>query len=68
MEPKNEVQDEEIDGLPVLENPCEKCDGRGHSLRGEWDRCVPCGGTGYIATPAGMKILHLIAHNIRTMT
>jgi len=51
------------DGLPVLEAECKRCKGRGHSLVGEWDRCVPCEGRGYLPTPAGLRILHLIAHN-----
>jgi RecJ-like exonuclease len=59
---ESQKQDEQIDGLPALEVECQNCAGRGHSLRGHWDRCVPCEGTGYIPTPAGLRILRLIAH------
>jgi DnaJ-class molecular chaperone len=59
------ARDGEATDLPVLEVVCERCEGRGHSLRGRWDRCVPCDGAGYIPTPLGARILSLIAHQSR---
>ena len=43
--------------LPELETVCEHC-------RGKWSDCHRCGGSGYIPTEFGERVLALLRHNI----
>jgi DnaJ-class molecular chaperone len=47
-----------MDTLPLLEQPCEPCDGKTGR-----NTCEYCGGTGMVATEAGELILSLIFNN-----
>ena len=52
--------------LPILENKCDHCNGNGFfgSRNGE-DRedCHKCGGSGFVPTSIGARILELVRHN-----
>jgi hypothetical protein len=48
---------EALESLPELETACEHC-------RGKRTECYRCGGTGYIPTEFGEKVLALILHHI----
>jgi DnaJ-class molecular chaperone len=55
--------------LPILEQLCYHCDGLGlyDDGSGARDRCTACGGSGYIATESGERILALMRHNLKPM-
>jgi DnaJ-class molecular chaperone len=56
------------DATIQLEKKCPRCDGAGGSKRdydNVWDRCVQCGGSGYLTTAMGERILSLIEHNLK---
>lgn len=57
-----------LEKLPELETVCKNCDGRGHSRAGAWDKCIPCGGTGYILTPVGDQVLDFLRHHLSQMS
>lgn len=51
--------------IPILENTCTHCSGRGvfsdFSEEG-FVNCHKCRGTGYIPTEAGLQVISLIRH------
>lgn len=56
------------DALPALETECWKCEGDGNnfyaleSFKG-YKVCDECGGSGYLPTQAGRRVLELVRHN-----
>lgn len=52
-----------------LEERCEACDGSGsrHSEQSGRRRCGMCGGSGFVATAFGEKVLALMRHNFRPL-
>jgi DnaJ-class molecular chaperone len=58
-----------IQTLPILELPCEKCQGRGwYSFGGgEKETCPACEGAGYAPTEFGERVISLMRHNLRPM-
>jgi hypothetical protein len=52
-----------------LERVCWSCGGRGGSddCYGRHFPCNACGGSGYIRTALGEKVLALMQHNIRSL-
>jgi len=56
-EQKNDGREEEM-RLPELEVVCDHCGGK-------WSDCHRCGGTGYVPTPFGEKVLVLIQRHGR---
>ena len=55
--------------LQELEKPCEWCNGKGVRVDMQSDdgfsECYKCGGSGFIPTHDGAKILALMRHNSR---
>ena len=61
-------EDKVNDTLPVLEQPCRKCGGRGtYSGGGDRETCGLCEGAGYVPTEVGMRVLDLMRHNFRPL-
>lgn len=58
-----------IDELPILETPCEACEGKGgnEDRGGLWYPCYACKGAGHQPTEAGMRVLALMRHNFGWM-
>jgi hypothetical protein len=54
----SEQAKETLEKLPELETVCDRC-------RGQWSGCSDCGGTGYIPTDFGEKVLSLVLHHVR---
>jgi hypothetical protein len=54
------------DPLPILETPCERCEGSGQIQYGggDGDRCPICDGAGHEPTPLGERFLSLMRHNL----
>ena len=60
--------DNVADTLPVLDQPCRKCGGRGtYGGGGVRERCGLCDGAGYVPTAFGDRVLALVRHNFRPM-
>ena len=57
------------DIIQDLEKPCEWCEGRGKRVDMQSDEgyseCYKCGGSGFIPTEIGARILALMRHNSR---
>jgi hypothetical protein len=54
-----------VDSLPMLENVCDRCEGRGWRDIGEGrEQCGSCCGAGFVATKAVKQILSLVKHNL----
>ncbi|MGD9644172.1 MAG: hypothetical protein AB7U73_00570 [Pirellulales bacterium] len=49
-----------------LEQRCEFCGGRGRDAYTS-HRCFECGGSGYISTKFGKKVVELMRHHFATM-
>ena len=62
---ENERKDEAApERLPELEVVCPRCRGKGSVPLGYPDpRCSNCGGSGYIPTEFGQRVLELVRHN-----
>jgi DnaJ-class molecular chaperone len=52
--------------LPVLETKCLKCEGSGYFSEGPGDKgiCDVCGGSGYVPTDAGKRVIALLRHEL----
>ena len=51
-----------------LEKKCRSCKGRGGEIDcGSWQPCKTCGGSGYVPTKDGEKLLLLVRHNINRL-
>jgi DnaJ-class molecular chaperone len=51
-----------------LERVCPRCRGAGGEKRdydNVWDTCVQCGGSGYLVTAMGERVIALIEHNLK---
>jgi len=51
-----------------LERVCPRCKGAGGEKRdydNVWDECVQCGGSGYLVTAMGERVIALIEHNLK---
>ena len=56
-----------IEPLPDLETKCKDCNGRGWFTADEGGRddCAACGGSGFVPTAIGARVLDLVRHNSR---
>lgn len=64
----------ELDGLPCLEAPCYRCEGRGHKLidiEGDpelrREPCDRCEETGYVLTEFGDRVFAMMQHQFRRL-
>jgi DnaJ-class molecular chaperone len=51
-----------------LERSCPRCAGAGGEKRdydNVWDKCVQCGGSGYLTTAMGERVIALVEHNLK---
>lgn len=65
-EPMTDTQ-QVIAGVPLLEERCPSCNGRGHYTGDGEATCLKCGGAGYLPTEDGKRVLALMQHNLPAM-